>query len=136
VNSVFLDTSGLVAVANVDDQWHSKGVDIWTKLVASRAPLVTTSLVLIELADGLSRVRHRDLALRIVDGLRSSDRVTIVQSDHTLESRAWQLFRDRVDKEWGMTDCVSIMLMTDRNIGRVFTADIHFQQAGFDLLLR
>ncbi len=133
--SVFLGTSGLVAVANIDDQWHSKAETVWTDLVSSAIQLVTTSLVLIELADGLSRVQHRGLALRIVDGLQDSDRVEIVQSDETLETRAWQLFRDRSDKEWGMTDCVSMTLLTDRGIDDVFTADHHFQQAGFSILL-
>ena len=132
---MFLGTSGLVAVANIDDQWHSKAETVWTDLVSSAIQLVTTSLVLIELADGLSRVQHRGLALRIVDGLQDSDRVEIVQSDETLETRAWQLFRDRSDKEWGMTDCVSMTLLTDRGIDDVFTADHHFQQAGFSILL-
>ena len=98
--------------------------------------MVTTSLVLIELADGLSRLQHRVLAIQIVDRLRDSDRVEIVQSDESLESRAWQLFRERSDKEWGMTDCVSMTLMADHGIDDAFTADHHFEQAGFTVLLK
>lgn len=98
--------------------------------------MVTTSLVLIELADGLSRLQHRVLAIQIVDRLRDSDRVEIVQSDESLESRAWQLFRERSDKEWGMTDCVTMTLMADRGIDDAFTADHHFEQAGFTVLLK
>ena len=85
---------------------------------------------------GSSRVHHRKLALRVVDALRESDRVEIVQSDESLEARAWQLFRERDDKEWGMTDCVSMSLMTDRDMKDVFTADHHFEQAGFNILLK
>jgi predicted nucleic acid-binding protein len=99
--SAFLDTSGLIAVVNTDDQRHSKAETIWADLVSSLRRMVTTSLVLIELADGLSRLQHRVLAIQIVDRLRDSDRVEIVQSDESLESRAWQLFRERSDKEWG-----------------------------------
>jgi len=136
VSLVFLDTSGLVGVANTDDQWHDRAEKIWADLVASSTELITTSLILIELADGLSRVRHRELALQIVDGMRASDRVTIVPSDESLEAIAWQLFRERMDKEWGMTDCVSITLMTQRGITKSFTADSHFEQAGFQILLK
>ena len=98
--------------------------------------MVTTSLVLIELADGLSRLQHRVLAIQIVDRLRDSDRVEIVQSDESLESRAWQLFRERSDKEWGMTDCVTMTLMADRGIDDALTEDHHFEQAGFTVLLK
>ena len=134
--SAFLDTSGLIAVVNTDDQWHSKAETIWADLVSSLRRMVTTSLVLIELADGLSRLQHRVLAIQIVDRLRDSDRVEIVQSDESLESRAWQLFRERSDKEWGMTDCVTMTLMADRGIDDAFTADHDFEQAGFTVLLK
>ncbi len=136
MNVVFLDTSGLVAVVNTDDQWHTQAEKVWSELIVTQTDLVTSSLVLIELADGLSRIRHRPLATQIVDGLRASERVTIIQSDATIEKLAWKLFRDRRDKEWGMTDCVSMTLMTEQAIGRIFTADSHFIQAGFEILVK
>ncbi len=136
MTSVFLDTSGLVALVNTDDQWHGAAEAAWGKLIDSSAPLFTSSLVLIELADGLSRVQHRGLALRMVDALKASKRVEIVQVDQQLEAAGWQLFRERQDKDWGMTDCVSITLMTQRGIRDVLTADHHFEQAGFNVLLK
>ena len=136
MTSVFLDTSGLIALVNTDDRWHRKAETVWAELSDSGAGLITTSLVLIELADGLSRVHHRSLALQLVDGLERSRRVEIVPVDEHLEKLGWQLFRVREDKDWGMTDCVSISLMADRRIQDVFTADHHFEQAGFNILLR
>ncbi len=136
MKQVFLDTSGLIAVVNTDDQWNSMAELVWADLTASGVSHVTSSLVLIELADGLSRVQYRPLALRIVDALRSSRRIKIVQSDASLETRGWQLFRDRSDKAWGMTDCVSMTLMADLEIEDAFTADHHFEQAGFSILLK
>ncbi len=59
MTSVFLDTSGLIAFVNTDDQWHRRAEIVWAELSDSGADLITTSLVLIELADGLSRVHHR-----------------------------------------------------------------------------
>lgn len=135
MTSVFLDTSGLIALVNSDDQWHQKAEIAWAELTDSDARLVTSSLVLIELADGLSRIHHRGLAVRMVDALRGSKRVEIVQVDERLESLGWQLYCDRTDKDWGMTDCVSMSLMQERGIQDVFTADHHFEQAGFHILL-
>ena len=135
MTSVFLDTCGLIALVNTDDQWHGKAEKVWAELAESANGLATSSLVLIELADGLSRVHHRSLAIQMVDALRRSERVDVVQVDERLEKIGWQLFRDRTDKNWGMTDCVSMSLMTDRRIRDVFTADHHFEQAGFNILL-
>jgi predicted nucleic acid-binding protein len=136
VTCVFLDTSGLIALVNTDDQWHRRAEIVWAELSDSGAGLITTSLVLIELADGLSRVHHRGLAVQLVDALERSRRVEIVPVDEHLEKLGWQLFRVREDKDWGMTDCVSMSLMADRHIQDVFTADHHFEQAGFNILLR
>jgi predicted nucleic acid-binding protein len=71
----------------------------------------------------------------MVDGLQSSPRVEIIHVDERLESLGWTMFRDRTDKNWGMTDCISFALMRDRGIQNAFTADHHFEQAGFTILL-
>ncbi|MFM6264927.1 MAG: PIN domain-containing protein, partial [Dolichospermum sp.] len=42
----------------------------------------------------------------------------------------------REDKEWGLVDCISFIVMQDRGISDALTTDIHFQQAGFRALLR
>lgn len=116
MNLVFLDTSGLIAVVNADDQWHATAEAAWKELVAADRPLITTSLVLIELGDGLARIRHRRLAIQIHDRLRTSARVEVVQTTQDHEERAWQLFRKTSDKEWGMTDCVSIITMQEHRV--------------------
>jgi len=43
----------------------------------------------------------------------------------------WQLYCDRLDKEWSLTDCVSIAVMERDQIKEAFTSDHHFEQAGF-----
>ena len=136
MNPVFLDTSGLIAVVNADDQWHAAAESVWRELLASGAQLATTSLVLIELGDGLSRIQHRPLAIQIYDSLHAAERIEIVQTTSDHEERAWQLFRQTSDKEWGMTDCASMIVMRDNDVTRVFSSDHHFEQAGFEILLK
>ena len=136
MTSVFLDTSGLIALVNTDDQLHRRAEMVWAELSTSAARLTTSSLVLIELADGLSRVQNRRLAIQLVDAVERSRRIEVARVDERLERLGWQLFRDRTDKDWGMTDCANMSLMEDRRIQDVFTADHHFEQAGFNILLR
>jgi predicted nucleic acid-binding protein len=40
-----------------------------------------------------------------------------------------------MDKEWSLTDCVSIAVMENEQIKEAFSSDHHFEQAGFSKLL-
>ena len=133
--SVFLDTSGLLAVVNRRDGLHPHALRLWNAMGRSRRPMLTTSLVLIECGDGLSGVRQRPLAVNLRAALRSAESIEVVAVTAEDESRAWSLFESRPDKEWGVTDCASFVIMGDRGIADAFTADRHFAQAGFRALL-
>ena len=39
------------------------------------------------------------------------------------------------DKKWSLTDCVSFLVMKEENIEEALSADKHFTQAGFKILL-
>ena len=135
MSAVFLDTSGLLALINDDDHWHLSAEEVWRGLIKTHRKLITTSLVLVECGDGLSRIQHRRAAVQLRETLQAMRNVTVLQSDRELEDRAWTLFQDRTDQDWGMTDCVSMTAMWDEAITEVFGLDHHFQQAGFQLLL-
>ncbi len=51
-----------------------------------------------------------------------------------LYGRALQLYRTRPDKAWGLTDCVSFVVMQDRALTAALTPDRHFQQASYRAL--
>ncbi len=132
---VFLDASGLIAVANTDDQWHDQAEAVWRDLLDQNASMTTTSLVLFELGDGLARIDLRPLAIELYDRLRRSPRVQIVFVSSEQAAAAWELFRDRPDKTWGVTDCVSFVVMNQLGIEGAFSLDRHFEQAGFRRLI-
>jgi predicted nucleic acid-binding protein len=62
--------------------------------------------------------------------------VEVIPLSEQLYTRALQLYCERLDKEWGFTDCVSFIVMQDRGIIEALTTDEHFQQAGFQVLMR
>lgn len=45
------------------------------------------------------------------------------------------LYRERSDKDWSLTDCISFVIMQQRGLSDALTADLHFVQAGFRALL-
>jgi predicted nucleic acid-binding protein len=53
-----------------------------------------------------------------------------------LYERAFRFYQSRQDKEWGITDCISFVIMQDRGLTEALTTDENFQQAGFRALLK
>jgi predicted nucleic acid-binding protein len=56
---VFLDTVGLLAVWDEADQWHAAAAQAFEALAATRSPLVTSDLVLIECGNAAARRPYR-----------------------------------------------------------------------------
>ena len=50
--------------------------------------------------------------------------------------RGLDLFVNRPDKEWSLTDCISFVVMREHGLTEALTADHHFEQAGFVRLLK
>jgi predicted nucleic acid-binding protein len=59
----------------------------------------------------------------------------IIRLDKILFDAGWQLYKQRLDKEWSLTDCISFVVMRHESITQAFTSDRHFEQAGFMKLL-
>ncbi len=132
------DTSAFVALGNRDDGLHPSAVAVNNELARQKAYILTTDVVLVEVANSFSKVAYRPLAQRIIEALLQSTRMgaaTLVHVDEGLWRRGWDLFTKRPDKEWGLTDCISIVVMQERGVVRAFTSDHHFEQAGFTRLL-
>jgi len=52
-----------------------------------------------------------------------------------LYTSAAALYKKYVDKKWGLTDCVSFVVMRERGLQEALSADDDFRQAGFRALL-
>lgn len=101
----------------------------------SSVALVTTEFVLIEVANAFCASAWRGKAIKLIEGLRSLPNLRIIEAHSSLLSDGWRLYCDRLDKEWSLTDCVSIAVMEKEQIKEAFTSDHHFEQAGFVKLL-
>ena len=129
----FADTFYYLALMNPADARHVQAVRL-SHDVGGRT--LTTAWVLTELADGLTAVRTRTQYARIETALYSSPHVTVLPPTDELFWRGSALYRDRPDKTWSLTDCISFVAMKDRGITRALTGDHHFEQAGLVALLK
>ena len=133
MRAIFADSFYFFALANDRDQAHARAV-AFNRGFAGQ--LVTTRWVLAELADGLCGQSTRASFLSILDLLESDPDVVIVGSTDELWQEGIALYRDRPDKDWSLTDCVSFVVMQREGLRDALTGDRHFEQAGFVALLK
>ena len=128
MTSVFADTFYFIALLSPQDEAHA---DAERFAADEHVTLVTTAWVLTELADGLAKTEGRNIFEKLLRDLESDPRVELVQTDEELWGRGVEMYARRSDKEWSLTDCISFVVMTDRQIRDALTGDHHFAQAGF-----
>jgi uncharacterized protein len=133
MTAVFADTSFYLAMVNSRDVAHALSVEVSERL---HRPFLLTDFILAELGNSLSRVSQRRLFVELLPYLRSRPNVRIVQASRELLDRGFELFSQREDKEWSLTDCTSFVVMRDEGLTDALTTDHHFEQAGFTALLR
>lgn len=134
-DAVFIDTAYVYALINRQDQWHEKAVQWRLRIKNEERPLMTSEFILAEIADGLSAVKFRRAAVQAINILQNNPLVKIIPATSNLFLQALKLYEQRPDKNWGLTDCASFVVMTENNITEALTTDDHFRQAGFVVLL-
>ncbi len=131
---VFADTFFYLALLNTRDAAH-KTAHRWQQALNIRE-VVTTSWVLIELADAMHLPHERALVVRFITLLRAAVKTRIVPASETLLGRGFALYASRTDKAWSLTDCLSFIVMADERLTQALTGDHHFVQAGYQALMR
>ncbi len=130
---LFADAFYFLARLNSRDQHRSRVVKFTEHFKGS---IVTTDLVLIEVADALASSKLRPFLREFVMDLKSNSNCEIIESNRELFDHAFDLYHQHEDKDWSLTDCTSFIVMRDRGIKEALTGDKHFEQAGFVALLR
>lgn len=133
---IFIDTSYLIAILDPKDDRHNRAQEVSKSLGNFKA--VTSEMVLTELLNYFSAKgkNFRQLGLRVTDQLKSDINVEVISQTAKQFEQACQLYRQRMDKEYSLTDCASMLIMQEKGMKNVLTHDKHFQQEGFRALLR
>ncbi len=131
---VFLDTSYAIALVNERDHYYRKALGLADYWERNNIRAVTTRAVVLEIGNALAK-SHRNAAIRLLIDLDIDPMIQIIPLTEQFYQRGFDLFRQRLDKEWGLVDCISFVVMQDRGITDAFTSDHHFRQAGFTPLL-
>lgn len=133
MKTVFADSFYFFALVNDRDPAHQRALAF---LQSYKGRLVTTGWILTELGDGLANPVNRTSFLTTLNILKTEPNVTIVGCSDQLLEDGINLYRDRPDKSWSLTDCISFVVMKSEGIVDALTGDKHFEQAGFTALLK
>lgn len=136
MKKVFADTAYWIALFHKDDNLHQKAVGVQTKLEG--AIIVTSDMVLTEFLNHFAGHGGsiRAIAVSIVERLLENPNVDVVPQTRAYFKQALELYSQRQDKGWGLTDCASFLIMNEEEIKEALAHDEHFVQAGFTALLR
>lgn len=129
----FADSFYYLALLNPRDEAHQRAAEFTREI---ERPVVTTAWILTEVGDALAAPQQRPAFVDLVDDLRVDPDIEIVPPTADLFHRGYVLFRDRPDKHWSLTDCISFVVMRERGLADALTADHHFEQGGFRALLK
>jgi predicted nucleic acid-binding protein len=133
---IFVDTAAWLALINKSDILHKKAKQIRDRLIRERRQFLLTDYVIVEIANALSRIPFRKAAVQVISLIQSSRNISVVEIDKDIFIEAWNLYEERLDKEWSFTDCASFVVMKKLGLNDAFTSDHHFEQAGYNILLK
>ncbi|MCS6839767.1 MAG: PIN domain-containing protein [Roseiflexus sp.] len=132
-DKVFIDTVFVIALVNRRDTYHAKALELSD--LFDQKLFLTTDVVLLEIGNALAR-NFKQQSIEIIDSFLSSSDVEIVHLTPQLFERAYSLYKQYQDKEWGLIDCISFEVMREAGVTAALTFDQHFVQAGFQALMR
>lgn len=136
MRAVFADVGYWIATVDEDDALHLKAVALARSVAALE--IVTTEMVLTELLNHVADFgpTYRRKAVGLVRSLRQSQAVRVLPFTEALFEAALLRYERFRDKQWGLTDCASFVIMESLGLTDALAYDHHFQQAGFRARLR
>ena len=132
---VFADSNYWIALIRPGDQWADAAKAAWSLL--GDALIVTTDGVLIEFLTALSRGEHmRKQAAKMVRAILENPNVKVVPQTRDSFLKGLTFYENRIEREYSLTDCISMDVMRAESLGEVLTNDHHFEQEGFVVLIK
>ena len=131
MNRVFADTFYWVALTLPDDAGHERAVQVTADIVTTEEVLTEYLTFFCEAPEFL----RREVA-RSAEAILNDPTVHVIPQSHDSFVAGLELYRNRPDKGYSLTDCISMQTMRREGITDALTSDRHFEQEGFRAVLR
>ncbi len=133
---LFADTFYWIALADRADSAHQRAVAVTAEWASEQ--IVTTDEVLAEFLNFFSSAPEKirwAVAASVKDMLANPVIRVIPQSRGSFLT-GLELYMARLEKDYSLTDCISMATMRREGLTEVLTNDHHFEQEGFRALFR
>jgi predicted nucleic acid-binding protein len=136
MKKVFVDTFYWLAVARPGDSWKTQAEK--AKSSIGNVFMVSTDEVLTEFLNALSRGGEymRKQAVQMVKKILENPNVKVIAQSRDSFLKGLELYGQRADKDYSLTDCISMNVMAKEGITEVLTNDKHFEQEGYVVLIK
>jgi predicted nucleic acid-binding protein len=124
MNACFADTSYYIALINPADDAFKVATEFTSQFTGR---IVTSSAVINELGNYLCAPMNRRLFIDLIHDLRSDPDISIVHVHENLFNSGIEMYSRWPDHEWSLTDCISFVIMEERDLKAALTTDRHFQ---------
>lgn len=124
----FVDTSFWIGLQVIRDHRHVDAVQLWQQ---NQSPVRTSNLVLGETWTWLRHRAGHAAAVRFVDMVSRSNRVSVALVNDTIDERAWAWLRRRDERNYSYVDATSFEIMRRERITEALAFDGDFTAAGF-----
>jgi uncharacterized protein len=137
MKAVFADTGFWIALLYPKDRWHAQAIAVYKKIQQRQQKVVTSEMVLTEFLNFFSKfdVFLRQEAGQMVQQMRAHPNIIVVSQNSQQFQQSLDLYLQRSDKAWSLTDCCSFLIMGELKLSEALAHDRHFRQAGFIALL-
>ena len=133
---VFADTFYWIALINKSDSWYQRVKSYSVNL--ENIEIITTEEVLTETINFFAAfpAPMRAAVYQLVVQIIQDHNIQVIPQTHESFIAGLELFQQRFDKGYSLTDCISMITMKNLNIIDILTHDKHFTQEGFLILFQ
>lgn len=128
--TLFVDSSGILALADRDDPAHAGVVEAFA--LGRSEVLSTHAYVVVETLAVARRRYGPEVAANLID--RVFPALAVAPVDAELHRAALSAFRDAIESSVSLVDRTSFALMRREGIERAIALDVDFRTAGFATL--
>jgi predicted nucleic acid-binding protein len=135
MRKIFVDTLYWLAIIIPNDSWQAAANK--ARSLLGNVIMVTSDEVLSEFLNHLSRggEHMRRQAAKMVRSILDNPNIKVIPQSRDSFLRGLELYGQRLDKSYSMTDCISMNIMKKELINEVLTNDRHFEQEGHVVLI-
>ncbi|MFT3879328.1 MAG: PIN domain-containing protein [Gemmatales bacterium] len=130
---MLLDTSGLLCFLYESETHHDQAVTLFEQATTR----YSHTLILAELlAVATVRKLDRQKCIKFIREMLTSPDIEIIEVTKSMVEQSIDFLSRRKDKQWSICDAVSFLLMREHQLTEALTNDRHFEQAGYQALLK